>query len=210
MSDEPSIEPPVAPPAADPPQAELKNNVPAIIAVCAGLVSCVPALGVVAVGFGVMGLVRARDPRVTPGTRPIAAFGVILGVLGVFWSAMLTGAAMDYYYRRQYAPAIDAQAQFLRLLGSGQINAARGMTDDALDEVLLTEAFAEFERHGALIDLNNNYGGKMHHRADVEVNSELKFERATRLFTGHWTVEPATPQLKAFTFKDAPATRPSP
>ena len=192
------------------PSARLKKNTPALISLCLGLVSCVPLVGIAAAVLGVIGLNRARDPRTVPGTRPVAAMGVILGVLGVFWSVMLASGVIHGYYNRQAEPAIAAQTQFLRVLGSGNVNAARGMCAEAIDETDLTDAFAEFEAHGALLgDIDNRYGGQIHSRADVEVTSALKFEKATRLFTGHWTVEAPEPKLLSFAWKDAPATQPA-
>jgi hypothetical protein len=95
------------------------------------------------------------------------------------------------------------------VLGSGNVGAAKGMTVDAIDETRLTDAFSEFERHGALLgDINNSYGGKMHSLADIEVTSEMKFERATRLFTGHWNLENGPPRLTEFAFSSPPSTQP--
>jgi hypothetical protein len=118
-------------------------------------------VGIAAVLLGVIGLNRARDPPNRPRHAADRGDGLICGVLGVFWSAMLTSAVIHGRAAQQAEPAIVAQTQFLRILGSGNVNAARGMCAEAIDETALTDAFAEFEATArSWVTSTIRYGGQ--------------------------------------------------
>src|SRR3954465_9932693 len=78
--------PPQYPPATPPPgynpgqpQGQQSNGL-AITALIMGILSCIPGVGLLAILFGLLGMGKAKDPRV--GGKGLAMVGLLLGLLG--------------------------------------------------------------------------------------------------------------------------------
>src|SRR5678815_5107834 len=62
-----------------------KSNGMAITSLIMGILSCIPGVGLLAILFGLLGMGKAKDPRV--GGKGLAVVGLLLGVLGtVGWA----------------------------------------------------------------------------------------------------------------------------
>jgi hypothetical protein len=134
---------------------------------------------------------------------PILVVGFILG------GGAILGAYMHYRQMRTALPAIDATGQFIMLVGSGNISAAKGMTTDAIDIDRLTDTVEQIAAFGPIQDVNKYYGGEVHDDDDVEVQAMMNFGTGSRLFTAQWTRVGEQWLLRDYAITDAPATQPA-
>lgn len=133
----------------------------------------------------------------------LAMMGIaLLVLLGV----MVVSATMQYRSMKRAVPAIDATGQFIMLVGSGNVQAAKGLTTDAIDESRLTDTVEQIESFGPLRDVDKYFGGKVHSRDDIEVQALMRFDAVSKVMVAHWTMEGDVPRLREYQIEDAPAT----
>lgn len=183
------------------------KNTPATVAVMAGLLACLPLTGLVSVTAGVLGLRRAR--QLGGFGRGAAMFGLVLGLMNlVWWTAILGGALQTHLALKKSGPAIEAAGQFVMRVGDGNIEAAKKLCVDEFDDTRLTELFEQMKAIGVMRQPNLYYGGQVHSDRDIELQTELKFDTATRVLVTHWNNEGPTPKLTDFTLQTPPSTQP--
>ncbi|HEY0009521.1 MAG TPA: DUF4190 domain-containing protein [Tepidisphaeraceae bacterium] len=183
-----------------------RTNRPALLAMIAGLLSFIPFVGLVALTLGVIGLARVRRD----GGRGNATFGIVLGILGLFWTAMLAGAVAQYMQLRHAEPAINTSAQFIMLVGSGNVGAAKGLCMPEISETRLTDTVEKFEQWGVIQDVDKYYGGEVHNRDNIEVQALIRFDKSAQIFIGYWTRVEGNLRLRDYKFEDAPASATQP
>jgi hypothetical protein len=100
-----------------------RSNGPAIASLILGLLFCVPWLtGLLAIGLGIVGIRKARDPAVSG--KGLAIAGLVLGIVNVVGWTGCGGLFGDAYV--QSKPARIVAKQFLQDINAGDINAAMG------------------------------------------------------------------------------------
>jgi len=182
------------------------GNPAAIVSVVTGLMLCIPGLGLISIPTGIVGYRKSQAAGV--GRRP-AMFGIALGAMNLaWWGAAIIGAIGQYHAMQVAKPAIQGTRQFIMLVGSGNLNAAKAMCADSIDLNRLTDTSVQFQQWGALKDVRD-YGGEVHSKSDVEVQVELPFEATDKIMVTHWSVTGTAPQLTAYEFRDAPSTQPT-
>lgn len=134
---------------------------------------------------------------------PLLVITLILG------GGAFLGAYLHYQKMKTALPAIDATGQFIMLVGSGNLNAAQGMTTDAIDLNRLTETAEQIASLGAIREVNKYFGGQVHSRQEVEVQALMEFTTTTRLFVGQWIRVGDRWLLKDYELTNAPTTTPS-
>jgi len=184
-------------------------NKPAITAMIAGLLLCIPGSGIVAIIFGYFGMRRAR--LLDGAGKTQAMLGLVLGLIQVVWgSAIMVGVFTQYRTYTVAKPAFETTRQWIMLVGGGNINAAVALTRPPIDEAMLTDTAEAFGLAGVIKDVNPYYGGAVHSKTNVEVQAMIDFDRSSKLLTTWWDVtKPQAPQMTWYTFADAPTTQPA-
>lgn len=132
-------------------------------------------------------------------------FLALLGVAAI----ILIGVTVLSAYLQSRAlwraqPAIDATGQFIMLVGSGNVQAAKGLTTGAIDESRLTDTVEQIASFGPLRDVDKGFGGQVHSKDDIEVQALMRFDSVSKVFVAHWTMQGDVPRLREYTIKDAP------
>jgi hypothetical protein len=133
---------------------------------------------------------------------PLIIITVVLG------GGAFLGAYLHYQKMKTALPAIDATGKFIMLVGSGNLNAAQGMTTDAIDLNRLTDTAEQISSLGVIREVNKYFGGQVHSRNEVEVQALLEFTTTQRLFVGQWVRVEDRWLLKDYQLTDAPTTQP--
>ena len=157
---------------------------------------------------GMIGVYRGKT--LGQGKAPVAMIGVILSVVGLMVSIMALGAVLHAQNQELAEPAMDRSAQFVMLVGSGNIQAAKGLCTADVTETQLTDAFEKIESWGVIQKVDKAWGGEVHTKDHVEVWTLLRFDTTAQVLYGHWHRQGELFFLKSFEFKDAPpaATQP--
>ncbi len=134
---------------------------------------------------------------------PILIVAVVLG------GGAILGAYLHYRQMRTALPAIDATGQFIMLVGSGNISAAKGMTTDAIDLDRLTGTAEQIQSFGPIQDVNKYFGGEVHDDDDVEVHALMNFGTGDRVFVARWSLVEGKWLLRDYLINDAPTTQPA-
>lgn len=184
------------------------SNWPAVVSAITGLLLCIPGLGVVAIVSGLLGFRRARQLGGN-GVNP-ARVGLVLGIVNlVIWASMLAGAYGTYRAFLASKVVFEPTKKFIMLVGSGNVAGAKALCTDAVDVDTLTASAEQIQGWGAIEHIDVSYGGEYHGPTDIEVVSELKFEKTTKYFVGHWTNADGSPRLTSYVFRDPPTTQPA-
>jgi hypothetical protein len=178
---------------------------PAGLAVFAALTVIAAVVGLF---YGLVGVHRGKTLGL--GRAPVAMIGVILSVMGLLVSVMALGAVLHAQNQELAEPVMDRSAQFVMLVGSGNIQAAKGLCTADVTETQLTDAFEKIESWGVIRSVEKAYGGQVHDKDHIEVWTLLRFENTAQVLYGHWQRQGDLLFLKSFEFKEAPpaATQP--
>lgn len=182
-------------------------NPPATAAVLLGLASVVPGVGIAAIMLGIIGMTRSRELPGAAG-RGRAFAGVVLGLGSLLLWAMLTGAYFQGRALMRAAPAVRRTPDFIRLVGSGNANAAKGMCTDKIDLGRLADTAGQFESYGTLTGDFQPLGGEPHGDG-VRVEYALPFEKGTKVMQVDWVFADGEPKVNDYRVMDPPATQPA-
>jgi len=185
----------------------LSGNLMALISVIAGLLLCIPLTGLIAVPTGIVGYRRSKH---LGGNGSVASrVGLVLGIINlVWWPAALIGAYNTFRSYKFSEPAIEPTRKFVMYVGSGQVDQAKKLCTDAIDENRLTDSVEEMGKWGVVNNVNPYYRGEYHGPSDIEIQAELDFEKTHKLLVTHWTTTDAGPKLTAYDFRELPTTQP--
>lgn len=158
-----------------------RTNALAVASLACGLLVCVPLIaGLLAVLLGLLGLWKARDPRV--GGRGLAIAGLILGIIGVAgWAIVGVGFAR---IARISSEARTVSTRFVDDLSRGRVNAALAVAGESYDRAALNSIAEDLRPLGPLQGLSINttqsklQGGSLR----IELEGNARFSRADRNF----------------------------
>ena len=185
-----------------PPQPQ-RTNVPAVVSLVTGILSCIPFLSAVAVITGILGLTKTKDPAV--GGRGMATAGLILGSIGVLWTvvALLGGAGLLAVYRGG-APMRATVRQFAADIGNQDANAAMQECSSSMDRALIDKTVTDAGGWGKLSDstvvsfnFNSNNGSK-----SAVVVAKLQYASASKTLQVSMIKEGALYKIDSFTWRN--------
>ncbi|MGC4030913.1 MAG: DUF4190 domain-containing protein [Tepidisphaeraceae bacterium] len=190
-----------------PAQPELPPNPLATKAAIVGVLSIIPGVGVVAIVLGLLAGNRARMLR--GAGRGRAMLAMVFGVGSLFLWAMLLGALLEYRAMTNYGiPADKATRDFIRFVGSGNVNAARQLCTDAIDDDKLTNTVIEINDLGSFVGEIRDGGGRPV-GDNYEVNYLLPFAKGERRMVCEWKFIDGKPMLAKYELTVPPSTQPA-
>ena len=148
--------PPVAPPHTAhgyDPGVPKRTNGPAIASLIFGVLGCIPVLGMLlAVVLGIVGLVKAKDPRV--GGKGLAIAGICLAVLwvGIYAAAGRTILAIV----RGVEAERDTAKAFVTDLAAGNVDAIAARNGDTMGRGDIRNFSKMVQQYGTLTDVTNS------------------------------------------------------
>jgi hypothetical protein len=177
-----------------------RGNGMAVASLVCGLLFCIPFLpSLLAVVFGIVGITKTRDPRVSG--KGMAIAGLVIGVLGLgVWGVMtpffLIGA-------RVATQMLKAPEEFVRDLSNGNVNGALAKSAATVDRAQLVAAAEEMKEWGTLQSFrmtgstNSNENG----RTKVEMSGVAQFAKANKTVSITMVQEGMTMKISAWSFK---------
>jgi hypothetical protein len=194
--------PPYLPPAAK------QANIPAIISLVTGILSCIPGLGFVALIVGIIGLAKAGKTNARGqqiGGKGLAISGIILGLIGIIW----TGSFILIAFKGREmiaagAPARAVAKQFALDVGRGDANAAAGDCSTAMAPGKVRAVVAQANAWGALQDthlLSFAIDDKNGLRT-ATVAGVAEFANVKKKYTATLDQEDGVYRIEDFTFAD--------
>lgn len=187
------------------------TNTPATISMVAGIFSCVPGAGIVAIIAGLLGLRRAR--RGTVGGFVMSALGMMLGMAGTtFWIVLPLSLYRESQFKKAAAPYIETTRLFLMQEVAGNISNARPYCAPELTSDKLTDLVEKLNDFGDLHEIRSGTGGDMRNPGAVQINALIVFKNSTQNFTGIWKTIDGQPRLydyKLDTTDPDPSTQPA-
>lgn len=184
-------------------------QVPATVALVAGVLICIPGTGLIAIIAGAIAVLRSRKRSLR--VPPIALVGLVLGVVQIAWgSAMFVGAYRTYQSAIYAEPAAKASRQFLMFVGSGNLTSAKAMSTDAITLEQLTDSVEQIESWGGLKgDLPERTGWSVKDMDTIRISLPVEFSSANRILQTEWRMIDGAPRLIAYHFEDPAATQPA-
>ena len=174
-----------------------------------GLLACVPGTGLIGLPLSVLGARRAT--RLGGVGRPQSLLGMALGLINLlWWSAILFGALQTGRAMKKSEPIIHATAQFVLLVGKGDLDKAKTFCGPDITDEQLETLQEQLGLTGQMQQSNPYHGGQVHLGGrDIEIWCQLTFDTGKRVLITHWDprLEPA--KLTKFQLMDAAATQPA-
>jgi hypothetical protein len=134
--------PPAVPPSAGMPSGygvsePKRTNGPAIASLVCGVLGCVPFItSLIAIGLGIIGLKKAKDPQV--GGKGLAIAGLILGILGIGGWTLFGGGIFALIKGTETQREV--ARQFIKDMSAGNVDAAGAQTDGTRKKIFRSSA----------------------------------------------------------------------
>lgn len=188
-----------------------RGNTLAAVSVVMGALFFIPTFGAIGAFIGAIALKRSRNPAI--GGRRAAVTGVILGlIVTIFQLAMGAGLAQAYTTQQRAKPVVALNSQFIQLLGSGNLSAARGLCTDNMPPDRITAAAEHLYDLGVITKPNAWFGGAVKSKDVIVVEASLLSETHNEAFVGTWVRQGDRWKLDDYSYRPLdidPSTRPA-
>jgi len=160
--------------AAQPP----RSNGLAITALIMGILSCIPGVGLLAILFGLLGMGKAKDPRV--GGKGLAMVGLLLGLLGTIGWAY---AGYKGYQGWQLVKGmIEPAAGFIQGMTENDIPKAKSYTTNNVSEAEIRAAGETMKSMGKYKNMQADPEKTTFKDGVLESSGTLIFENGTKKY----------------------------
>jgi hypothetical protein len=148
MSQFPPPPPPAFAPGPIPPGQPQGSNGLAITSLIMGILSCIPGVGLLAILFGMLGLGKAKDPRI--GGKGLAIVGMVLGFLSI---VVYLGVGYGFYWGvGKFKAMAEPGVKFFEALNKDDLPQAKTYTTGNISDADLAKLRETIKGMGELKD----------------------------------------------------------
>lgn len=192
--------PPYQPPA--PP----RTNGFAIGSLVCGLLGCFPIVltALAAIVLGLLGIKKSKEPNT--GGKGLAIAGLVLGLIGLLWSAGFIGASIWGYRTANklvLEPGRQISSSFINTLSSGDTNAASQYVSSSISQDELNQLSQKVKSYGQVKDIKiggfNAQGTGA--RRSFTITGTAEFDSTSKAFTASFggdLTDPSTYKIESF------------
>jgi hypothetical protein len=155
-----------------------KSNGMAITSLIMGILSCIPGVGLLAILFGLLGMGKAKDPRV--GGKGLAVVGLLLGVLGtVGWAYGAYKINQGWHLLKGMA---EPAAGFFQGVADGDFSKAKSYTTNNVSEAEIRAAQETMKSMGKYKNMQADPQKTTWENGVLESSGVVIFENGTKKY----------------------------
>jgi hypothetical protein len=196
MTPMPPYQPPMPP----------RTNGWAIGSLVCGLLGCFPIFltALAAIVLGILGISKSKQPNT--GGKGLAIAGLVLGVIGLLWSAGFIAVGMWGYNKANelvLKPGRQISSSFINDLSSGDTSSAKSLVGDNMSQEEINQLSQKIKSYGQLKDIHIsgvNASGTGSRRS-FTLEGTAEFQSATKAFSARFggeVTDPSTYKIEDF------------